>query len=467
MNREPWDLVVLGAGGGGYPAALRLAGSGRRVLMVDDKGNLGGNCLYEGCIPSKAVRQASIVWQQFGQAAYFGLQARPMVAAWDGIRQYKDGVQTRRYAQHQQEIGNTPNLTMVRGRGRLLDARRIEIEDWDRGTTVKVEAIHILIAAGSEADTLSIAGFDKTWNHHDLFAWNHTQPTLPKTMVILGGGYIGVESASMLQDLGVEVTLLEMAPAILGHMDPDLVQAVSQPLGRRVKLVTGVEVDRIEERDRRYTVVGHPIQGGQELTWETDCVLAAVGRRPAIDVGLGLDAAGVDYSRQGIAVDMRMHTNIPHIYAAGDVNGLSMLFHSAVRMSEIVAQDILWGSELQDRFNPLEMPTTVFSRPEAFSVGLTREAARHHDIHVVERSREMGVEAWAQIAGELEGFIKMVVNVQTGKIVGMHGVGIDAAALSAVAHMAIHQGLTPRQLGQMTFPHPTQFEIVAGLARSF
>jgi len=460
------DVVVLGAGGGGYPAAFRLARSGRQVVMVDEKGNLGGNCLYEGCVPSKSVRQASVVWQQARHGEFFGLQTAGVNAPWSGIRSYKDGVQRRRYAQHAKEIQATSHLTLIRGRGYFLDPNHVTIDNWDTGVSTTLKTQDVIIATGSEATPLPIPGFDQCWNQHDLFAWNDTVPDLPGDVVILGGGYIGVESASMLEDLGVRVTLIEMEPTILSTMDAELVEIVSASLKRRINLITGVVVDRIEEHTGSFTVIGHRVVDNGPMTWTTSRVLAAVGRQPAIPKALGLDTIGLAYTRHGIAVDSRMRTNVPHIYAAGDVNGLSMLFHSAVRMSEIVAQTILSGEQPTDYFRAEEMPTTVFARPELFSVGLTRQAAERRGLSVIEMTRPMGEEAWAQITGELEGQLKFVMHRGTGEIVGIHGVGVSSVELSAAAHMAVRLELTAKALGEMTFPHPTQFEALDRLARS-
>jgi dihydrolipoamide dehydrogenase len=467
MMHDRYDLVVIGAGGGGYPAALRIARTGQSVLMVDEKGNLGGNCLYEGCVPSKAVRHATQTWRELNRAAIFGLQAEPLAARWDQIRGYKDGVQSRRYAQHMEEIQSTEHLTMVRGRARFLDANRLVVEDWDRSETVTVKAKTILIATGSQAIPLTFEGAEHTWDHHDLFQWQTSQTVLPKELIVLGGGYIGVEVASMLWDIGVRVTVIEMESTILGHMDPDLRAAVSDHLRPRIHLVTGVKIEKLEVKDQGVLLTGHRLDDGHALVWTADQVLAAVGRGPAIAEDLGLDAAGVAYDdARGIGVDGQMHTSVPHIYAAGDVTGLSMLFHAAVRMSEIAADAILLGDEAKEVFHPEEMATIVFSRPEAFSVGLTRDQANERGIQVHEYVREMGGEVWAQIAEELDGFVKLVVHRQTGVILGMHGVGVDAAQLSNVAHMVVRLGLKPAELAHMTFAHPTQFEVLDRLARS-
>ncbi|MCL4313538.1 MAG: dihydrolipoyl dehydrogenase [Actinobacteria bacterium] len=464
---KSYDLAVIGGGGGGYPAAFQIAKTGRSVIMVDEKGNLGGNCLYEGCIPSKAVREAALAWREAGRSSFFGLNVSPKEADWQSITSYKDGVQERRYAQHKAEIEEEPNLTFIRGRGKLIDANHVEITDWDADDTFRVKASYILIATGSTATELPIDGFEMTWNHHDLYSFQDTKDALPSSMVILGGGYIGVEAAYQLSDLGIKVTVVEMLPTILSGMDRDLSATIEANLKKQVDLHTGIRVTGIAEVEKgRYVVKGVREEDDKELEWAAGAVLAAAGRRPFIPSDLGLDLVGIEHGAHGILTDTRMHTNVPHIYAAGDVNGQSMLFHSAVRMSEIVAKDILAGPFMDDFFDPVEIPATVFSSPEGLSVGLTTEHAEQRGIRVDEIVRHMGKEARAQIVGELEGFIKLVIARRTGRIVGIHGVGADAASLSAVAHMAVRLGLTVDQLGRMTFPHPTQFEIFDRLARS-
>ncbi|WP_053959387.1 dihydrolipoyl dehydrogenase [Sulfobacillus thermosulfidooxidans] len=467
VTNDTYDLIVIGGGGGGYPAAFRLAQAQKKVLLVDTLGNLGGNCLYEGCVPSKSVRLATLRIHEARQAPFFGVDIPSVTAAWSAIRNYKDGVQARRYLQHQQEIAEAaPALTFVHGTGRLLSAQSVEITDVEHSDIRTVFGKHILIATGSEPQSLPITGFEYTWNSHDLFAWQKTQEALPDDMLILGGGYIGVETASMLSDLGIRITLLEMAPTILSGMDPDLIRAITANLSKRVTLVTGVQVTAIQKQDKNQFIVQAHQEDGQLREWQTSRVLAAVGRIPHLPQTLGLDHVGVAYDKHGIVTDPYMRTNIPHIYAAGDVNGQSMLFHSAVRMSEMVAEHILNPHDLLIGFHPEEMPTTVFSRPEGMSVGLTAEQALSRGLKVDEYTKAMGKEAWAQIAGELEGFFKLVVSRSTGQIIGAHSVGTCSAALSAALHMAVHMGLTPRQLAQMTFPHPTQFEIIDRLARS-
>ncbi|MCY0881543.1 MAG: dihydrolipoyl dehydrogenase [Firmicutes bacterium] len=469
MIEKSYDVAVIGGGGGGYPAAFRLAQSGQSVLLIDHHGNLGGNCLYEGCVPSKSVREAAMAAHNIRHSQFFGVSSELSRLSWPAIRAYKDQVQTLRYAQHAQTIQSTANITVLTGEGRLLDdAYHLQLNFTEQGQSQEatISAQTIMIATGSVTEEVPIPGLNLAVTSHDLFAWHETMADLPQDMVILGGGYIGIEAASMLADLGVHVTVVEAGPTILDHMDTEIVAALTERLSTRVTLVTGTRVDKVLSAGARFVVQAHHVTDGTEQSWTTDRVLSALGRVPWVPPELGLTKAGVEFTRHGIVADSRMRTSVPHIFAAGDVNGQSMLFHAAVRMSRIAAETVLTAGASPDTFNPIEMPMTVFSRPAAMSVGLTADGARAQGLRVVEERRTMDQEDWALIVGQPQGFYKFVVAAGSGRIVGIHAIGTEAVGLSAVAHMIVRLGLTPQEVSHMAFPHPTQFEIVDGLAWS-
>ncbi len=464
MLMDHYAVIVIGGGGGGYPAAFRLAASGKTVLMIDHHGTMGGNCLYDGCVPSKAVREASIMQHQIAGAQFFGVSASLQPTQWSAIRAYKDQVQSARYTQHAETIRSTAGITVLRGEGQLVDAHRVKVIYQEDGSPREqtVTGQDLVIATGSITESAPITGLEHAWTSHDLFAWQDAITALPHDIVILGGGYIGVEAASMLSDLGVQVTLIEREHTLLSSMDQEIVSMLTERLAQRVKIVLDTSVDTIVPQDGRFVVQGRG-PSGAPVTWTTDRVLAALGRIPCLPPALGLDHAGVESTPQGIIVNGRMQTNVPHVYAPGDVNGQSMLLHAAERMSHMVAQMISAGSTAEP-FRPEEMPLTVFSRPATMSVGLTMAVARQQGLAVYEEQRAMQAEDWALIRGEPEGFYKFVVSKATGRIVGAHAIGIDAVALSSVSHMIVRLGLTPQDVSVMAFPHPTQFEIVNALA---
>ncbi len=463
-----FDTVILGAGGGGYPAAFRLAKNGHRVLLVDDKGNLGGHCMFEGCIPSKTVREASQLVRMSQRDAVAGvslsLRNVAIPSVWQSVRAFKDGVQTRRYAQHAEEIEETANLTMVKGRGKLLNPNEVEVTDTIRGKVFKAEFHFLIIATGSSARMLPIPGGESTWTSHQFFAWLESVPELPKSLILIGGGYIGVEMAMMLDAFGVKTTILEAMPTILPQMDSEIQKELALALQNVATVVTHAKVTQIDSRDGEKWVQVESNQGPR--LYRAQQVVTAVGRIPNVSKELGLDNAGIIHDNHGIHVAPSMRTSQAHIYATGDVNGLVMLFHAAVRMSEVAAANILTHPEVADEFDPVEIPTTVFSTPEAHSVGLTLAQAEQRGLRAHEVRRAMGVEARAQIAEEQRGFFKMVVENDTHRVLGVHAVGVDAAVMSALSHVIVQRKLTVQDVAHMTFPHPTQFEIFDRLARN-
>jgi dihydrolipoamide dehydrogenase len=460
MREVTCDTLVVGAGGGGYPAAFRLAAAGQEVVLADPRNNLGGHCLYEGCIPSKAVREAArlLADAQRGSRAGIVLRTDPAPSLWPGVRAFKDGVQTRRYAQHQQELAEARRLTLIPGDAELLDANTARIttadDEW------RVHFRFALLATGSSAHTLP--EIPDGWTSHDLFAWLVARDRLPQRLLIVGGGYIGVEVAMMLHPFDVQVTLAEMAPSILPQMDGEIQSALHDALTTTTEVLVNARVTNVSGPSGSRRVRLQTPAGLVERV--VDEVLVATGRVPNVQ-HLGLERVGIAFSTHGVTVDEALRTTVPHIFAAGDVTGLAMLFHAAVRMSQVAAANILAFPDVADTFAAGEMPATVFATPEAHTVGLTLSAARDRDIPAEEIRRPMGVEARAQIAEETAGFLKMVVDTRNRTVLGVHAVGVDAAELAAVSHVIVREHLTVDQVARFAFPHPTQFEVFDRLAR--
>src|SRR5215467_7635618 len=241
IQEQQVDVVILGAGGGGYPAAFLLARAGLRVVMVDPIGNLGGNCLAEGCIPSKAVREASLVRARAEKYALFGLNGPVPDVNWKGILVHKDRVQNIRYRQHHETI-NTSSVFFHAGMGRILDEKRVQVETAHE--TLRYTFQHLIIATGSQPRPSSLPGAQHAITSSDLFRLGADLP-FPQRLIILGGGYIGVEVASMLNNLGTQVTLLQRAQRLLPGVDPTLSQALYDGLSQRVLIELDAEATRI------------------------------------------------------------------------------------------------------------------------------------------------------------------------------------------------------------------------------
>ena len=453
------DVMVLGAGGGGYPAAFRLAQAGRTVAMVDPFGNLGGDCLAEGCVPSKAVREAALARTWFTKYPLFGLRGECPGADWRGVLAHKDRVQTLRYAQHAAELAASI-VTMHKGAGRLLDDHAVEVT-CDDGEVLRYHARSIIIAIGSRPHRLPISGAEFAVTSHDVFRLGADLP-FPQRLVAIGGGYIGLETVSMLQNLGAKAVVLEAAGQILPGADPDLAAFLHAALARRVDILVDAKVTAIERAATGGLRVFYDTAGA-ERSVDADSVLMATGRETVVPPGaaaLGLPARG------NIPVDSRLRTKLGHIYAPGDVNGRSMLFHSAVCQSWIAAGDILNDGRGTVEMNFLSVPFTVFTEPEVAWVGMSDAEAARGGVKTAVSLYDYRTDPRAQIFDETAGFIKLVFATATRRLIGAQVAGLDAAHVIAPLALAVHTGAGVETLSSLAFPHPMISEGINKAARA-
>jgi len=459
---ESVDVLVLGAGGAGYPGAFFLAQSGRTVLMVDPIGNLGGDCLAEGCVPSKAVREAALVRGLADTFESFGLRGAKPAVDWRAVLAHKERVQNTRYAQHAQEIAQG-GVVFVQGHGVIVAADRARI-DAPNGASREVRFRHLLLATGSAPTRLPILGAELALTSHDLFRLGADLP-LPRQLVVIGGGYIGVETASMLQALGAACTVLEFAPQLLPGFDAELAAFLHASLSQRVRIERSAQVLSIA-RDGDGFHVRYKQDGG-ERSVHGDAVLMATGRKPVLPEGA--EHLGLVLERGHVVVDETLRTSNLRVWAPGDVNGRSMLFHSAVRQSLVAAHCIASGGQAVDRMRFDAVPMTVFTEPELAHVGQTAaqaEAALGSTAVAVTRY-DYAQDSRAQIYGETQGFIKLVWHRADGRLLGAQIAGMDAAQLIAPLALALEQGLTAAALADTAFPHPMLSEGINKAARAF
>jgi dihydrolipoamide dehydrogenase len=465
MNEpENVDTITLGAGGGAYPAAFALARAGQQVVMVDPKGVLSGNCLAEGCVPSKAVYEVAELRRRIMAApmnrALGTFDAPPdyaQVVAW------KDRVQENRYRQHDEELqAVSANLRLVHGTGRLIDSHTIEVNT--AGSAKRFRAAQIIIASGADVFVPPIPGAELCVTSRDLFALEPTVTTLPARLAVIGGGYVGLEVACMLGALGSQVTVIEALPGLLAGMDPDFVTLLTAEIDPTISIRVSSSVTAVTQHDTGgFTVHYHDGNGDRSV--DADLVLMAVGRRPVIPEGaaeLGLPMAG-----HGLAVEASMQVpGHPHLYAPGDVNGRSMLFHSAVRQSLVAAHNILAGNQVVDRMDFASVPATIFTAPQGAYVGLTRAQAAEQARQVVEAGYPMADDSRAQILGETYGEIRLFCDAQSLRLVGGWVVGVDAAQLIGQIGEALAAGLTAHDLARFADQHPTAAEGIGKAART-
>lgn len=454
------DVLTIGAGGGAYPAAFRLAHAGRSVVMVDPKGVMSGNCLAEGCVPSKAVREVAAMYRGARRFGRFGLNGTVDIEL-PAVMAHKDRVQRIRYAQHSGELEPlAERLRLVQGRARFRDAHTVIVES-DRGEKT-YRADHVIVASGADISVPPLPGVELCLTSRDLFALNPTLTDLPRRVVVIGGGYIGLETATFLRAFGAEVTVLELMNQVLPGMDPGFVAGLIPLLDPAIGHLTDAAVEAIK-RGTDGTVTVHYRQGERIRALNADAVLMATGRRPVLPEGS--EAVGLEVAHGALTVDAAMRTSVPHVYACGDVNGRVPLFHAAVGQALTAARNILGGDAPFDYFDFESVPTTVFTLPAAACVGLTRSALRARGIEALETVYDFAGDSRAQILDETGGELRLFFAPGSLRLLGGWIIGLDAAQLVGQIGLAVSRGLTAHDLAAFCDQHPMASEGISRAAR--
>jgi dihydrolipoamide dehydrogenase len=448
---ETYDVAVLGGGPGGSAAALATARAGKRTCVIEP-GPLGGTCLNVGCIPTKAMLHAGeLRWEMTRRWKELGLAGPPGLA--DGralMRTVAEAVASLRkgLAFSLDRAG----VQIIAGRGKLAGPGLIDIERTD-GKSARVSARDIVIATGSAPARPALV----PWEHPGVMTTDQaaTATDLPASVLIIGGGVIGVEFATLYAELGAKVTLVEMLPSICSGLDDDARRVIERSLGRRgVQVLGGARITQVQPQAHELLAM---LADGTQL--RSSAVLAAVGRRPNVE-GIGLEAAGIGVADGVIAVDDRCRTSVEHVYAIGDVAERRQYAHLATRMGEVAAANIL-GQDVRD--DRRVVPVAVFTHPEVATVGLTLEQARAEH----PRARAATVHYRATGAGwaydQKEGFVKLVADGATGRILGASVVGCRAADVIQELTLALRTGATVADVAAAIHVHPTFVEAV-GLA---
>lgn len=446
------DVATIGAGGGAYPGAFRLAKAGFNVVMIDKKGVLSGNCLSEGCIPSKSIREQIHAYKRF-----LSFTKQNITVDYETIITNKDKTQTLRYKLHEEELGHFENLKLIKGIARFKDPHTLIVET-DKEEDI-VKAKYIIIASGSDVFVPNIKGKEHAITSTDIYKLNPNLRYVPKNFAIIGGGYIGVETAFYFANLGSNVYIFEKLDRILAGIDRYATDILLRIMPENIHIFTSVDIEEISLRNGKKFITYK--QNNQLKNLEVDEVLMAVGRHPVIPEG----AENFLSIKKGIEINNACQTNIPHIYACGDVNAKVPLFHSATRQSLVSAFNIMANNTPIEYMDFDNIPFTVFTIPAMSFVGITREKAEQLNIQIIESSFDFKEDSRAEIYNETEGELRLFFDAKNLKLIGAYLVGIDAEQLISHLGLAIKLGATARDLAEYEDQHPMTQECISKAAR--
>lgn len=448
MDNE-YDVLVIGGGPGGTPAAMALAQAGKKVLLVEAGAGLGGTCLFEGCIPSKIFRETAQRLRDIAMAAEFGINLphESVQLNWQQVLARKRAILHRRSEGAIHKVGQFSNLHLIFGHAELRGPRKAYIKPFE-GEEVEITFGKCILATGSTPNALPVPGGDlpQVYSSDSILDID----SIPERLAVIGGGPIGVELAQIFHTLGAQVTLMEMGPSILGGVDEELALALEQHLIKQgIKLHVNCQVRNISSSGQDVVV-----QYAADQVIAT-AVLAATGRRPRVE-GLGLEHTAVKVGTHGVKVDETLQTAEPGIYAVGDVLGQPMFAHWATEQCLALARHLLG---LPVAFPKPEHNTAIiFSTPELGIAGLTETQATKAGMKVGVARYDFAQDARAQIGGHDNGMLKIVYEKSTRRVVGVHALVEGAADLMGEAALLVRAGLPLEAIAGAIHPHPTLTE---------
>ncbi|MEO8213319.1 MAG: dihydrolipoyl dehydrogenase [Myxococcales bacterium] len=457
------QALVIGAGPGGYVAGIRLGQLKVKALVVE-KDQPGGVCLNVGCIPSKALITASKYFDKLKHGSDMGLLADNLRVDMQKMQAWKGDVVTKLTGGVRQLL-KANGCDYLTGTATLVGPRTVQIQaaaanGADKGVTT-VQADNIVLATGSRP--IEIPGFKFDGNRVVDSTGALAFAEIPRRLVVIGGGYIGIEIGTLYAKLGAHVTVVEALPSILTGTDPELGQLVARKLKKLgVEVVTGAKAKSWVEKGDRAVVTLEVGDKGEAATIDADKVLVAVGRRPNYE-GLGLEALGVRVERGFVPVDRCMRTNVGGIYAIGDLAGQPMLAHKASREAEVVAEVIAGHrAEMDVRC----IPAVIFSDPEIATAGITADEAQKAGRQVKIGKFPFAALGRAIANADTDGFVKVVIDAATKEVLGIHVVGNGASDMIAEAALAIEMGALADDLSLTIHAHPTLPEAIMEAAKA-
>jgi dihydrolipoamide dehydrogenase len=454
IGRET-QVVVIGGGPGGYAAAFRAADLGREVTLIESAPALGGDCLHHGCIPSKALLTATHLRDQISAAQTMGIRVEGVSVDATAMNQWKEGI-LGQLAKGLEQLAARRDIEIIHGHATFTGSRRLRISDGGAGTLTFEQAI---IATGSRP--VQLPGIDIDGERIMTSREALRLRDIPERLLVIGGGYIGLELGSVYARLGSRVTVVELTEQLLPGIDRDLVQVVQQTLRKHgVEMHLRTTVTGLQHEGEHVTV-SLAEESGSTSALEADRVLVAVGRRPNTD-GLGLEQTRVQLDARGfIQVDAQRRTADARIYAIGDITGEPMLAHKAAREGKVAAEAIAGEPAA---FDNVTVPAVVFTDPEIAFCGLSEEQARAAGYALKVGKFPFRALGRALTLNATDGFVKVIADAEREVVLGIRMVGPNVSDLISEAVLAIEMGAQLEDLAASIHPHPTLSEAVAEAA---
>ena len=460
MAEHQVDAVVIGAGPGGYHAAIRLGQLGKSVLCVD-RDEVGGVCLNWGCIPTKALLHVGEVIRQIDHAGAIGLNVPKAEVQREGVAKFKTDVVNANVG-GVKTLFKANDVQFVYGEASLRSRHEVAIKKKDGGEDL-VRAENIVIATGSAPIDV------QAWPRDGQFVINSDDAVslkrIPRSMLVVGGGVIGLEFATVYARMGCKVLVIEAMPQILTGTDAEIGKTLGRILKKQgIEIMLNTKVGGVAKEGKSVKATFNGDGTGQkDETREFDCVLVAVGRRPVTD-HLNVEAAGVKTERGFIPVDAQRRTNVPNVFAIGDITGAPMLAHKGMKEG-VVAAEVIAGDR-SAAFDPVAIPNCIYTDPEVATVGLSEEEAKQRGYDVRIGKFPLAASGRARTMNESDGMIKLVGDAKTDMLLGMHIVAPQAESLIGEGVIALEMGSTLEDIGLSIHPHPTLTEGIMDAAEA-
>jgi dihydrolipoamide dehydrogenase len=447
MADKTYDVIVIGGGPGGYPCAIRLGQLKQRVLCVE-KEEVGGVCLNWGCVPSKAIIATSHTFEKVRHGATFGLLTdNPRIDA-DKLQDWKDGI-VKKLTTGVRGLFKGNGVELLYGEARIAGPKTVTVRTREGATETIAATKAIVVATGST--TIEIPSFKFDGKQIIGAKEAVSLRAIPRRLLVIGGGIIGMELGGAYQNLGSELTVVEALPTVLTGVDPDVAAVVERGYVKRgAKIIKGAKALGYEKQTDGSIAVRVDVAGTPQ-TLVTDVVLVAVGMRPN-GAGIGLEELGVKVERGFVPTDATGQTNVPGIYAIGDCSSLPMLAHKATKEGEIVAEVIAGLKAAKDW---VAIPAAIFTDPEIATVGLGEQEAKDKGFNVRIGKFPFAALGRAMAVNETDGFIKVVSNKDTKELLGVHIVGPSATDLISEGALALEMHAFLEDVGLTVHPHPT------------